>query len=114
MKKYLHATASFLGLLCVFTVSSQQWVEDIAGNSHPAKKYTLMERFEPELTLTASERERLKAERFAEIKLKMQVLDTINTSERKREKLLSDLIQSPLSTRLPETRADTHAVDKKP
>lgn len=37
-----------------------------------------MERFEPNLTLTASERVIKNAERFAEIKAKMQMLDTLN------------------------------------
>ncbi len=72
-----------------------------------------MERFEPELALSASERESLQAERFAEIKLKMQMLDTMDISESEREKLLSDLIEKPFSTRLSPNMADRQFEEEK-
>ncbi len=113
MKKHLYISATCLGLFFTLSVASQQGANQITGNPQLAKKYTLMERFEPDLALSASERERLKAERFAEIKLKMQILDTMDISERKREKLLSDLIERPFSTRLSRTMADGQFEEEK-
>lgn len=106
MKKYSYFTMCSLALFGTSTMISQQ-ADDIEKNSQPVVKYTLMERFEPELTLTLRERKRMKAERFAEIKLKMQMLDTMDISERRREKLLSDVIEKPYSTRLSRNMADS-------
>lgn len=72
-----------------------------------------MERFEPELALSASERERMREERFAEVKQKMQMLDTMDISERKRQKLLSDIIDKPFSTRLSRNMADGQFEEEK-
>ncbi|MGB7394309.1 MAG: hypothetical protein WA913_07950, partial [Pricia sp.] len=49
-------------LLCASTAWSQQNENGVATNNQVVK-YTLMERFEPELTLTSKERERIKEER---------------------------------------------------
>lgn len=68
---------AFLGLFGTLTVSSQENFDDLNGPNTSVEKYTLMERFEPNLTLTASERVIKNAERFAEIKAKMQMLDTL-------------------------------------
>ncbi|WP_373519490.1 hypothetical protein [Pricia sp.] len=106
MKKYLDLITSCVGFLGVLTLSAQESNYVLAGEGQAVKKYTIMERFEPELILTSSERERLKAERFTEIRTKMDILDTMDISERKREKLINDLIESPFSPRLFKTFAD--------
>lgn len=106
MKRYLYVPTAFLGLFGILTVSSQEGFDALNGLSPSIKKHTLMDRFEPDLTLTASEREVMKAERFAEIKAKMQMLDTLNISEREREMLIEELIEDPFSTRLAKALAD--------
>ncbi len=113
MKKYTYIFASSLALFCTSTIISQQREVEIERNSEPEKRYTLMERFDPELALSANERERMKAERFAEIKLKMQLLDTMDISERKREKLLSDLIEKPFSARFFRNMANSQFEEEK-
>lgn len=89
------------------TLSAQGSNYNIEGETETVKKYTIMERFEPELIQTASERQKMKTERFAEIQAKMSILDTMDISERKREKLINDLIENPFSTRLSKTLVDT-------
>lgn len=88
-----------------FTLTAQENAF-LMGGEQPVKKYTIMERFEPEYILTATEREKLKAERFAEIQITMRVLDTMNISDRKREKLINDLMVDPFSPRLSKTMAE--------
>ena len=97
MKNYLSTSIYCFVLFSGFTLSAQQSDFVMAGERQEVKKYTIMERFEPELILTATEREKLKAERFAAIQTKMSILDTLDISERKREKLINDLIENPFS-----------------
>ena len=106
MKKYLFVTLSFAFISGCLTVTAQESEYELAGEGQIVKKYTIMERFEPELILTAGEREDLKAERFAEIQTTMRILDTMEISDRKREKLYNDLIDDPFSVRLSKTMAD--------
>ncbi len=113
MKKYTSIITVWLALFCTSSIISQQRAIDFERNSQSVKKYTLIARFEPELALSASEREHMKAERFAEIKLKMQLLDSMDISERKREKLISDLIEKPFSVRSSRNRADSHFEEEK-
>ncbi|SHK05138.1 hypothetical protein [Pseudozobellia thermophila] len=72
---------------------------------HEVTKYTIMERFEPELVLTPEERVQLKEERVAEISKTKEIVDTLDISERKREKLLNDILKKPYSPRLSRTMA---------
>lgn len=113
MKKYRYIITAVLALFCTSVMIAQQQFDAVVQNSQPVQKYTLIERFEPELALSASERQRLKAERFAEIKLKMRMLDTMDISEGKREKLLSDLIEKPYSGRLSRNMADSQFEEEK-
>lgn len=105
MKKISYSIGLCSTLFGVFTGFSQQNV-DTVEKTQQIQKYTIMERFEPDLILTAVEREQLKATRFAEIKLKIQILDTMNISERKRERLIEDLVEDPFSDRLSKTLTD--------
>lgn len=97
-RRYTSIITSAVALFCTSTILSQQRVIDNERNYQSTRPYTLLERFEPELAFSASDRKQMKAERFAEIKLKMQIWDTMNISESKREKLLSDLLEKPLNT----------------
>ncbi len=113
MKKFTYKFTSYLVFLCTSTLISQQRAVEIERNYQPVKKNTMMARFEPELTISAKERERMKAERFAEIKLKMEMLDTMDISQRKREKLLVDIINKPFSTRLSSKMSDSQFEEEK-
>ncbi|MGB6153351.1 MAG: hypothetical protein WBG48_15335 [Pricia sp.] len=112
MKKYLFVSTCCFVVFGCFGLSAQELYPNQqfdfirAGERQEVKKYTVMERFEPDLILTAKEREKLKAERFADIQTKLSILDTLDISERKREKLMNDLIENPFSSRLSKTMAD--------
>lgn len=93
------------GLFFTTISATAQEVNDM-NTEKSVVKYTIMERFEPELILTATEREKMKAERFAEIKSKMEILDTLDISERKRDRLIEDLMEDPFSPRLARTLAE--------
>ena len=73
----------------------------------PVKKYTIMERFEPEYALTAAKRKQMKAERFEKLKAQIEIIDAMDVSEQKREHLLQDLLNKPFSQRLTKALADT-------
>ncbi|QLG46950.1 hypothetical protein [Costertonia aggregata] len=75
------------------------------------QKYTIMERFEPDIMYSASKRKEMKESRLTEVKKIVSILDTIKISKTKKEKLLRDLIQSPFSERLRRTIADLEFED---
>ena len=104
MKK-ISQSLFWCGLFFTTISATAQEVNDM-NTEKSVVKYTIMERFEPELILTATEREKMKAERFAEIKSKMEILDTLDISERKRDRLIEDLMENPFSPRLARTLAE--------
>ncbi len=64
------------------------------------KKYTVMDKFEPELVIPREERIALK-EKYNEFIVNAKVaIDTLQISDRKRRRLLKDLKESPFSDRL--------------
>lgn len=107
MTKNLFLTICCFGMLSSYSLLGQDSIFKMAGEKQLVKKYTIMERFEPDLILTVSEREKLKAERFAEIQTKMRIIDTMDLSARKREKLIHDLVNDPFSFRLSKTLVDS-------
>ena len=107
MNKYLYTSIIFIALCNCLKISAQESEYKMAGEDQEVKKYTLMERFEPDLILTANEREQLKVARFDAIKTKLSILDTMDISPRKREKLMNDVIEHPFSTRLSKTLVET-------
>ncbi|MGB5500745.1 MAG: hypothetical protein WBM77_17570 [Maribacter sp.] len=74
------------------------------------KRYTVMEQYEPELVLSVNERVRLKKKRIATIKRRRGILDTLDISERRRERLLKELLDNPFSDRLNRAVADIEFV----
>ena len=70
------------------------------------QKYTLMERFEPNLVVSMEDRIQLKKGRIAETNRTKELLDTLDISDRKRRKLLKDLRLSPFSNRLSKVIAE--------
>jgi hypothetical protein len=75
------------------------------------KKYTVMEQYEPELVLSVNERIRLKKKRIATIKRRRGILDTLDISERRRERLLKELLNNPFSDKLNKAVADIEFVE---
>ncbi|CAZ98514.1 hypothetical protein Q4603_09685 [Zobellia galactanivorans] len=100
--------------LLLITACVCMYAGGVSAQEKPAEvtKYTVMERFEPELILSAKEREQLKEERIAEVKRRREILDTLSISERKRERLLQDLIKDPFSNRLSRTMAEIEFEDE--
>lgn len=95
-----------------FASIGQAKIQKIENQEVEVTKHTIMERFEPELMLSAEERLELKDERVAEIKRRREILDTLDISERKREKLIRDLLKNPNSPRLSRTLAEIEFEDK--
>ncbi len=76
------------------------------------QKHTIMEKFAPDISLTVEERQQKRMDRAAEIRFRKSVLDTLDISERRRQKLLSDLIKNPFSDRLNKTMAEVKFEDE--
>ena len=69
-------------------------------------KRTLMEKYEPEMILTAEDRAQLKLERLARIQKRHRIIDTLKISERKKRGLLRELYRSPHSYKWDKLIAD--------
>ena len=76
------------------------------------QRHTLMERFAPDISLSVEERKEKRVRYLADIKMKKSILDTMDISERKRQKLLSDLYKNPFSQRLHKAMADVKFEDE--
>lgn len=61
------------------------------------KKRTVLERFDSDLVITPEERMKLKLERIATIEKRLEIIDTLNISDRQRRRLLKELYRSPFS-----------------
>ena len=72
------------------------------------QRHTVMERFEPEMVLSAEDRLQLKEDRIIHLIATKELLDTLNISKRKRRRLMRDLKRSPIfSERLNKVIAET-------
>lgn len=94
--------------LCIFLfvvpdLAAQEVV--ISQKEIKVKKRTIMHQFEPDLVMSAENRLAIKKKRKEETQRKLMMIDTMNISERKRRKLLKDLVQTPYSTRLAKATA---------
>ena len=106
------ATLFLLFFLSVnYTVAQEKTKKD-TDKDVKVKKRTVMERYEPELVISAEERLQKKKERLAEIKRKRSIIDTLSISNRKRRKLLLELYRSPYSERLSKAIADAEPKKK--
>lgn len=111
MKKNIYlAVGSLLYLLGATQLFAQNSVPGKDSHNVKVKKYTVMEQYEPELVLSIDERVRLKEERIATIKRRRGILDTLDISERRRERLLKALVKNPFSDKLNKAVADIEFV----
>lgn len=107
--KYARILTIGLSFFCFSTlVLSAQVANDKTDKKEiKVQKNTLMERFEPDLVVSVEDRIQLKKDRLLEIRQTRKILDTLDISDRKRQKLLKDLRLSPFSTRLSKVMAET-------
>ena len=111
MKKVIYlAVGSLIYLLGATQLIAQDPVPGKKSHNVKVKKYTVMEQYEPELVLSVNERVRLKKKRMATIKRRRGILDTLNISERRRERLLKALLKNPFSDKLNKAVADIEFV----
>jgi hypothetical protein len=61
------------------------------------QKRTALEQFESDLVISPEDRMKLKKERFIAIQKRLEIMDTLNISDRQRRKLLKELYRSPFS-----------------
>lgn len=66
-------------------------------NELTVEKRTVLERFDSDLVISPEARMKLKMERVATIKKRLEIIDTLNISERQRRRLLKELYLSPFS-----------------
>lgn len=105
---------TFGSLVCfLFTNSmgAQDKRPEQGSISPSVEKHTLMEQFEPELVLSVAERVRLKKERKAVIKRRRGILDTLDISEKRRQRLLKALLKNPFSNKLNRAVAEIEFVE---
>lgn len=95
-KKFLLALFVVFG---TFTLAAQDSTIVIAKNMK-VKKRTVLERFDTDMVKSAEERTAMKEARLAKVKKLVSILDTFDISERRRDKIFRDLIQSPFSDRV--------------
>ncbi|MGB5553761.1 MAG: hypothetical protein WBM83_03815 [Flavobacteriaceae bacterium] len=110
MKKLAYLILICTSFLLGTTKSTAQ--NKVAKKEVKVQKHTLLERFEPEIVLTAEERVQLKEDRLATVERTEHFLDTLDISDRKRKRLMRDLKRSPIFTeRLSKVIAENNFVD---
>lgn len=102
------ALSCFLGTT---QLNAQKTVSEEKNQDIKVQKYTVMEQYEPKLVLSVDERVRLKKERIAMIMRRRGILDTLDISERRRERLLKELLKNPFSDKLNKAVADIEFIE---
>ncbi|MEO9890951.1 hypothetical protein [Aurantibacter sp.] len=90
-------------LLLVFLVTAvqaQDSISYVADEEINVKKHTVMEKFESDYVLPVAERKRMKLERREVIAHRKSILDTLNISDRRRERLFRELNKNPFSDKV--------------
>lgn len=101
----------FVFLFSAVELAAQEEPALATNKKDKVQKYTVMEKFEPELVLPADERKRLKEERKQLIAQRRNILDTLSISDRRRQRLLRELNKNPFSDRINRTFADIEFED---
>lgn len=110
-------TGSFFIVLFLISgaqLCAQSELSNSENNSSVVQKYTVMEKFEPDLVIPVDERKRLKEERKQMVVQRKNVLDTMNISDRRRSRLLRELKENPFSGRINRAFADIKFEDDDP
>ncbi|MGI9552773.1 MAG: hypothetical protein ACR2MT_16330, partial [Aurantibacter sp.] len=96
----------FLFLFAAAQLCAQTVMVKVEKEKNEVQKYTVMEKFEPNLVIPADERKRRKDERKQLIAHRRSILDTLSISDRRRQRLLRELSKNPFSDRINRTFAD--------
>ncbi len=99
------------GLIIFFFSTLQLTAQSTDNTSVKVQRYTIMEKFAPDIMPTAEERRQKKIKHLADTELKARVLDTMDISNRKRKRLLIDLYKTPYSDRLKQALAEVNFED---
>jgi len=105
---------TFLGgiLLCLLMGLHTTCAQDSAILKTKVKKRLLLNQFESTYVLSASERIALKQSRLAHQYRTKKILDTLNISDRKRNKLMRELQRNPFSDYIQDVIADKTKPEK--
>ncbi|MRH99537.1 hypothetical protein GH721_03230 [Kriegella sp. EG-1] len=102
-------------LLFLILITAVQAQDSIAYNSDEeisVKKHTVMEKFESDYVLPVAERKRMKIERREVIAHRKSILDTLNISDRRRERLFRELNKNPFSEKVNKQFAEIEFEDE--
>ncbi len=97
MNRLAGAGMVFLGILLGSHSVVAQEVSNLSNKEIKVKKKTVMEQYEPGMILTVDDRIKLKEERIATIRMRREIIDTLDISDRKRRRLLKELYETPHS-----------------
>lgn len=102
-----------LFLLLIFTapLCAQSVMVHPEKEKNEVQKYTVMEKFDSNLVIPANERKRRKEEQKQLIAHRRNILDTLDISDRRRQRLLRELNKNPFSDRINRTFADIEFED---
>lgn len=120
------ALSLYVCFLGIVSVSAQETVSEttaeksiiftIDKSTIKVQQHTIMERFEPEMVISVKERLQKKLNRATDTEVKICILDTLDVSAHKKNKLFLDLKYAPYSERLhkatlAEIQVDDETVD---
>lgn len=113
----MKARTSYGLIICLFACAFSaplyaQEIKKSQKNEVVVVKRTLIEKYEPEMILTAEDRARLKLERMALIQKRHSIIDTLDISERRKRSLLKELYRSPHSYKWDKLIADLEFKDE--
>jgi len=94
--------------LCAMTTTAycQEELQNSIKKELTIKQRTVLERFDSDLVISPEERMRLKLNRRSAIEKRLEIMDTLNISERQRRRLLKELYRSPFSNEWNKVIAD--------
>lgn len=94
LKRFIEKTKIFV-YVCIFLFScglyAQENLQTPPKANFEVTQRTILAKFEEDLVLDASVRQKMKYDRILRLKKLMYILDTISLSERKKRKLLKQL-----------------------
>ncbi|MGB5226744.1 MAG: hypothetical protein WBN55_00670 [Eudoraea sp.] len=83
--------------ICTSIGYCQAETKNIYKTELTVKKRTVLERFDSDLVISPEERIKMKIERVAAIQERLQIMDTLDISDKQRRRLLKELYRSPFS-----------------
>lgn len=101
-----------VGILFLLLNPSDMSAQEYDAEKIKVKKHTVMELYEPDLVLSVDARRQLKVERKNTIARRKAILDTLNISDRRRQRLRKLLLKSPFSDQLNKAMAEIEFEDE--